>query len=632
MRRCVLGVVLLASCGERPDGPPPGPPMPCQALTEEGGGVTVGSGHAGDPAAPRPATAYASGRSVVRAHSYMVVTANPLASRAGCEVLEAGGTAVDAAIAAQLVLGLVEPQASGIGGGAFLLHYDAATQIVQAYDGRETAPAGATEDYLRTIDGSAGSPAPQPSARASGRSIGTPGVLRMLALAYQDHGRRAWPALFTPAIELARDGFAVSGRLALAIAEQRASLLGDAEATATYFDAGRPLAVGAMLKVPAYAATLSALAAGVDAFYTGELAQAIVDQVQRAQAADGTPITPGATTLADLAGYQAVRRDAVCTPYRQHQICGMPPPSSGGIAVAETLGVLAQFDLGALAPIGVDREGGTPQVAGVHLVAEAERLAYADRDAYVADPDFVPLPGGSSDALLAPAYLTARGSLIQPTSSLGTAPPGDFGAAGVAHTPEHGTSQITIVDAEGNVVTMTTTIESPFGSYHMTHGFLLNNQLTDFSVAAADAGGVAIANRVAPGKRPRSSMAPTLVFDLAADGAPGRFVMATGSPGGATIIQYVVKTLVGALDWGLDAQQATALVDFGAANDPTTNVGGEHPDASDDLVRGLQALGHTVNRGPQSSGLATILRDPSGELRGGADPRRDGLVLGDLQP
>lgn len=638
MRRCVLGVVLLASCGESPAGPPPAPPTPCQALTDDGGGVTVGAGSADDPAAPRPATAYASGKSVVRARSYMVVTANPLASRAGCEVLEAGGSAVDAAIAAQLVLGLVEPQASGIGGGAFLLHYDAATKIVQAYDGRETAPAGATEDYLRVVDDRAGSPPPQPSARASGRSIGTPGVLRMLELAYQDHGRRAWPALFTPAIELARDGFAVSGRLALAITEQRAGLLADPEAAATYFapgeagGAGPPLATGATLQVPAYAATLTTLAGGVDAFYRGELAQAIVDQVQRAQAADGSPITPGATTLADLAGYQAVRRDPVCTTYREHRICGMPPPSSGGIAVAETLGVLAQFDLGALAPTGVDREGGTPQVAGVHLVAEAERLAYADRDAYVADPDFVPLPGGSSDALIAPAYLATRSGLIQPASSLGTAPAGDFGAAGVAPTPEHGTSQITIVDAEGNVVTMTTTIESPFGSYHMTHGFLLNNQLTDFSVAASDPGGLAIANRVAPGKRPRSSMAPTLVFDLAADATPGGFVLATGSPGGATIIQYVVKTLVGALDWGLDAQQATALVDFGAANDPVTNVGGEHPHASDDLVRGLQALGHTVNHGAQSSGLATILRDPSGELRGGADPRRDGLVLGDLQP
>ena len=625
----MLGVAVLVGCGEDP---PPVPPSPCQALTENGGGVTVGSGRAGDPAAPRAATAYAAGKSAVHARSYMVVTANPLASRAGCEVLEAGGSAVDAAIAAQLVLGLVEPQASGIGGGAFLLHYDAASHVVQAYDGRETAPAGASEDYLRTIDASSESP-PQPSARASGRSIGTPGVLRMLALAYGDHGRRAWPELFAPATNLARDGFAISGRLALAIAQERDALEGDAEARATYFDgAGRPLAIGAVLKVPAYADTLSAIAGGVDAFYGGELAQAIVDQVQRAQGRDGSPITPGAMTLADLAGYHAVRRDPVCTVYRGYRICGMPPPSSGGIAVAETLGVLAQVELGALAPTGVDREGGTPQVAAVHFVAEAERLAYADRDAYVADPDFVPLPGGSSDAMLAPAYLAARRGLIQDGASIGTAPPGDFGAAGVAVTPEHGTSQITVVDAQFNVVAMTTTIESTFGSYHMTHGFLLNNQLTDFSVAARDAAGELIANRVGPGKRPRSSMAPTLVFAGADDGTLGPFVMATGSPGGATIIQYVVKTLVGVLDWGLDAQQASALVDFGAANDPVTNVGGEHPDVSDALVRGLEAIGHTVNRGPQTSGIATIIRGPGGSVFGGADPRRDGLVLGDLLP
>jgi len=282
----------------------------------------------------------------------------------------------------------------------------------------------------------------------------------------------------------------------------------------------------------------------------------------------------------------------------------------------------------------VDREGGRPQVAAVHLVAEAERLAYADRDRYVADTDFVPLPGDSPDALLSKGYLAARAALIRMDASIGTAAPGDFGdpARGSDTTPEHGTTHVTIVDAEGNTVAMTSTIESFFGSFHMARGFMLNNQLTDFSALPTDAAGAPIANRVEPGKRPRSSMAPTLVFAAAPDGSRGDLVMATGSPGGATIIQYVVKTLVGALDWGLDAQQSAALVDFGAANDPVTNVGGEHPSVAGDddpLVRGLRALGHTVSTAHLSSGIATIVRAPDGVLTGGADPRREGLVLGD---
>ncbi len=626
--------LLLSGCSEERFVPP----TACQAVTDRGG-VTVGSYAPDDPAAPAAATPYHAGKEAVRARTYMVVTGNPLASKAGCDVLKAGGTAIDAAIAVQMVLGLVEPQASGVGGGAFLLYYDAASRAVQAYDGRETAPALATESYLRLVDDDADPTPPVPSARASGRSIGTPGVVRMLDLAHQDHGRLGWPDLFTPAITLATEGFPIGGRLADAIAISAPDLAADAEAAALYLDAShRAKPLGAMLSNPAYATTLATLAAGgAGALYTGDLAQAIVDAIGRTQSAAGTPITPGRTTLADLSGYQARRRDAVCVTYRAHVVCGMPPPSSGGIAVAEALGVLENFDLAAYRPAALDGEGGKPQVAGVHLVAEAERLAYADRDRYVADTDFVPLPGGSPDTLLNKPYLAMRAGLVRMDASLGTAEAGNFGGPlqGIDRTLEHGTTHMTIVDADGNMAVMTSTIESFFGSFHMTHGFVLNNQLTDFSAVATDPADAPIANRVGPGKRPRSSMAPTLVFDAASDGSRGELVMGTGSPGGSTIIQYVVKTVVGVLDWGLDAQQATSMIDFGAANDPVTNVGGEHPNvapANDPLVTGLRARGHTVSTERLASGVATVIRVPSAEgsvLTGGSDPRREGLVLGD---
>jgi gamma-glutamyltranspeptidase / glutathione hydrolase len=638
---CFLSALLCsAGCAaeERP-----AQPAACQAVTAHAN-VTVGSGAPDDPAAPIPASEYRTGKAVVRARTYMVVTNDALASRTGCEVLQAGGTAVDAAIAAQMVLGLVEPQASGVGGGAFLLYHDAKTGTVQAYDGRETAPAAATENYLRFVDDASDQTPPAPSARASGRSIGTPGVLRMLELAHRDHGRLAWSDLFAPAIQLANDGFPIGGRLAQAIAVSEADLAANAEAAAIYLDAGlgtglRAKGLGQVLRNPAYAMTLATVAAGgADAFYTGDLAQAIVDEIQVATSARGSAITPGRTSLADLSGYEAKRRDPVCVTYRAHWVCGMPPPSSGGITVAATLGILESFELGGYKPQTIDLTGGKPQVAGVHLIAEAERLAYADRDKYIADTDAVPLPGGSPDTLLNKPYLKMRAGLIRMDASLGTAEAGSFGspAQGVDRTPEHGTTHVTIIDAEGNAVAMTSTVESFFGSFHMTRGFVLNNQLTDFSAVPTDDAGAPIANRVGPGKRPRSSMAPTLVFDATTGGGRGGLVMATGSPGGSTIIQYVVKTVVGVLDWGLDAQQSAALVDFGAANDPTTNVGGEHPrvaGSGDALVTGLRALGHLVNTDPLSSGIATILRANDGALSGGADPRRDGLVLGDaLRP
>jgi len=621
-----LIAVLSASCGGASE---PAVPGTCLAVAQDG--------RIYDPGAPDIPTGFVS-RSAVAARSFLVVANHPVAGKAGCEILEQGGTATDAAIAVQLVLNLVEPQASGIGGGGFLVAYDAATRDVRTYDGRETAPAAATADYLRWISDAERTP-PVPDARASGRSIGTPGIVRLLEAAHQAGGALPWQALFAPAIRIARDGFRISPRLAAAIAFSAPALARDPETRGYFLDAsGAPRPAGARLTNPAFAATLQAIAdGGAAAFYGGAIAQDIVDEI-----ADTTGgITPGATTLDDLAGYRAVARPPVCIAYREHEVCGMAPPSSGGIAIAQILGVLAHFDLGAERPTAVDRDGGRPTALGVHLISEAERLAYADRDAYVADSDFVALPGGTTAAMLDAAYLAERAAQIQTTASLHTAPPGSFAMVTAAPAPaeEHGTSHITVVDPAGNAVALTTSIESDFGSLHMTRGgFLLNNQLTDFSSEPADSRGVAIANRVAGGKRPRSSMAPTLVFDRAGD-ARGELVLATGSPGGAAILQYVAKTLVGALDWGLDAQQAASLVDFGAANTPVTGVGGEHPaiDASDagahdPLVTALRALGHTVSVAPQTSGLGTIAVRSGAAGRfyeGGADPRREGVALGD---
>ena len=638
---CSVGAGLLALCGAL--GNMAHAQAPC-ALTGAADRAIVGTGARGDLAAPEAASGYRVGMKVVAARHYMVVTANPLASKAGCDVLRKGGSAVDAAVAVQAVLGLVEPQSSGLGGGAFMLYYDAATKAVQAYDGRETAPAAARANYLRYVDEHSDRTAPKPSVRASGRAIGTPGALRMLELAYQDHGKLPWRGLFDAGTQLARDGFAISARMAAALQRRQTDLARDAEARAAYLNGdGSAKARGTIFRLPSYADTLQAIASqGADALYSGPIAQAIVDKIGVTTGADGSSITAGKTTLADLADYRAKRREPVCIVYRVHWVCGMPPPSSGGIAVAQTLGILENFAIGRHAPTAVDGEGGKPTVMAVHLVSEAERLAYADRDKYVADVDFVPLPGKGVATLLDKSYLLRRASLISLAHSNGVAAAGDLGPipAGSDSQPlEGGTSQVTIVDGAGNALSMTTTIESAMGSFHMAKGFMLNNQLTDFSINPRDADGQPIANRVAPGKRPRSSMAPTLIFKVAADGGMGDFVMATGSPGGGAIIQYVVKAVVGTLDWGLDAQQAANLVNFGASNSVVTNVGGEHPlvdvrdnGANDALVRGLRAMGHTVSLAAQTSGIATVVRvrvNGVSVLTGGADPRREGLVLGD---
>ena len=548
------------------------------------------------------------------AKKFMVAAANPLATDAGYQVLRAGGSAIDAAIAVQMVLNLVEPQSSGIGGGAFLMYYDG--KEVKAFDGRETAPAAATDKLFQTPDGKA---MPFYEGVVGGRSVGAPGALRMLELAHRQYGRLPWASLFAPAIKLAEDGFAVSPRLnGLLKTEQH--LKKDPVAAAYFYEKdGSPHPVGYLLKNPELAKVLREIATGgADAFYKGHIARDIEAKVK------AHPTNPGLLTASDIAGYQAKLRDPICTDYRSWTVCGMPPPSSGGIAIAQMLGMLEVKDIRPFAP-----KNGELNAEAVHLFSEAGRLAYADRGRYVADTDFVPLPGNSVKPLLDKKYLAQRASLIG-EKSMGTAkfgtPPGMSNLAwGLDTSPEFPcTSHISIVDAKGNALSMTTTIEDQFGSRQMVDGFLLNNQLTDFSFDSVDANGP-IANRVQAGKRPRSSMSPTLVFDKATK----KIILSTGSPGGSAIINYVAKVLVGTLDWGLNVQQAINLPNFGSRNGPTELEQGR---VSEALVDQLKVKGHNVRVMEQTSGLQGIMRtNIHGEEMwfGGADPRREGIVMGD---
>ncbi|WP_332824367.1 gamma-glutamyltransferase [Ramlibacter sp.] len=545
---------------------------------------------------------------------FAVAAANPLATDAGYQVLRAGGSAVDAAIAVQMVLTLVEPQSSGIGGGAFLLHSNG--REVEAFDGRETAPAAADERLFLAADGK---PLPFYEAVVGGRSVGVPGTVRMLEMAHRQHGRLPWAALFQPAIALAENGFRVSPRLNT-LAKADAHLKKDPVAAAYFYQPnGEPLAVGSTLRNPELAAVLRRIAReGSAAFYQGEIAQAIVDKVQK------HPTNPGRLALADLAAYQPKKRAPICHDYRaqarDYRICGFPPPSSGAIAVGQILGILGHTNAASL-PL----QGGLPSAEWLHLYTEAARMAFADRGQYLADPDFVQPPAGSWMSLLDPAYLASRARLIG-AQSMKTAQPGSPGQATSRYAPspeqvEYGTSHISIVDGHGNAIAMTTTIEDAFGARQMVRGFLLNNELTDFSFAPADAQGRPIANRVQPGKRPRSSMAPTLVFDK----STGALVMSGGSPGGALIIHYTAKTLYGVLNWGLDAQRAIDLPNFGSNNGPTLLEKDRFPPAT---VQALQARGHEVRENDMTSGLQAIQRRGSGFF-GGADPRREGVVMGD---
>lgn len=547
---------------------------------------------------------------------FAVAAANPLATDAGYQVLKAGGSALDAAIAVQMVLALVEPQSSGIGGGALLLHFDG--QSVQAYDGRETAPAAADEDLFLKPDGK---PMAFIDGVVGGRSVGVPGAVRMLELAHRQHGRLPWASLFQPAITLAEQGFKVSPRLHQLLAADP-HLRQDPAAAAYFYDAkGQPWPVGHVLKNPELARVLHDIAAhGSRALLEGQVAQAIVDKVH------SHPKNPGLISLADLAGYQPRQREALCfdhevPPAKVYRLCGFPPPSSGAIAIGQILGLLQQTPAAALPP-GAD---GLPTADWLHFYTEAARLAFADRAQYLADPDFVAPPAGSWTSLLAPDYLTRRSRLIGEQSMKVAQPgrPGDnqVSFAPMSDQPEYGTSHISIVDSRGHAVAMTSTIEDAFGSRQLVKGFLLNNQLTDFSFAPRDAQGQPVANRVEAGKRPRSSMSPTLVFD----GSDGRLLMSAGSPGGALIIHYTAKTLWSSLHWGLNAQQAIDLPNFGTLNGPTLLEDRRFPQATIDALR---ARGHEVRTMEMTSGLQAIERVPGGFFSG-ADPRREGIVMGD---
>ena len=553
---------------------------------------------------------------------FAVAAANPLATDAGYQVLKAGGNAIDAAVAVQMVLSLVEPQSSGIGGGAFLLH-SSGRELV-AWDGRETAPAAATEKLFIGADGK---PMPFYDGVVGGRSVGVPGTVRMLEQAHRAHGRLPWAQLIQPAIQLAEQGFQVSPRLATMLANEK-HLIKDPVAAKYFYDAaGKPWPVGHVLKNRELAEVLKGIAArGSAALLQGPVAQAIVDKVTR-------HANPGKLTLADLANYQPKRRAPLCHDLaaagKTVEVCGFPPPSSGAIAIGQILGILAQTPGAAMKP----DAAGLPTADWLHYYTEAARLAFADRAQYVADPDFVQPPGGSWLSLLDPAYLKSRAALIG-AQSLKVAQPGQPGAvktsfAPMPEQPEYGTSHISIVDAHGNALAMTTTIEDAFGARQMVKGFLLNNELTDFSFVPTGADGQPIANRVQPGKRPRSSMAPTLVFEKNADGSRGPLLMSGGSPGGALIIHYTAKTLHGVLNWGLTPQQAINLPNFGSTNGPSLLEEKKFPPAT---VEALRTRGAEVREMNMTSGLQAITRaNVHGKPMwlGGADPRREGVVLGD---
>ena len=547
--------------------------------------------------------------------TFAVAAANPLATDAGYQILKAGGSALDAAVAVQMVLTLVEPQSSGIGGGAFLMYFDG--ESVEAYDGRETAPAAANEDLFLKPDGK---PMSFMEGAVGGRSVGVPGVVRMLEQVHQQHGKLPWATLFEPAIRLAEQGFKVSARLNTMLAADR-YLRQDPEAAAYFYDSnGQPWPVGHVLRNPELARVLRGIAMhGSMALLEGPVAQSIVDKVR------SHVTNPGEITLADLAGYQPRKREPLChdhaVPPKVYRLCGFPPPGSGAIAIGQIFGIL-QNTPGAALPLSSD---GLPTADWLHFYTEAARLAFADRAKYVGDPDFVAPPAGAWTSLLSPGYLAGRARLIG-DRPMKVARPGQpegmrINLAPMPDQPEYGTSHISIVDAQGHAVALTTTIENAFGSRQMVRGFLLNNELTDFSFTPRDAQGNLVANRVQPGKRPRSSMSPTLVFDK----ATGQLVMVGGSPGGAFIIHYIAKILWGTLHWGLNMQQAIDLPNFGSANNLILLEEKGFPAAA---VEALEARGHDVQEMDMTSGLQAIQRIPGGYF-GGADPRREGVVMGD---
>ena len=536
------------------------------------------------------------------AQKYMVAAANPLAVEAGLKMLARGGSAIDAAIAVQMVLNLVEPQASGIGGGAFILHFDARKNNAVVYDGRETAPMAATPDLFI---GSDGKPMRFQDAVIGGRAVGVPGVLRALEVAHVRHGILAWAELFEPAIALAEKGFPLSARAQIQIAADRAMPSDPNTRAYFYLPDGTAKPVGSILKNPAFAAVLRRIATeGPDAFYTGDVARDMVAAVRN------HPTNPGTLSEGDLLAYRAQTLPPLCGPYRSFRVCGMPPPG-GGLSVLQILATLARFDMKTVRPDSTE---------AVHLFSEAGRLVYADRERYMADDRFVEVP---VQGLADPDYNRRRSELIRPEKSMGRAAAGVPASATVAmadgDTLEFpSTSHISIVDQHGNAVSMTTSIESRFGSRIFVHGFFLNNTLTDFSMTATD-NGRPVANAVYPGKRPRSSMSPTLVFD-----SKNRLHMVLGSPLGSVIINFVAKTLVATLDWGMDMQAAISHPHFGSRNGATEIEKGT---SIENLQGALKSMGHEVRVVDLPSGLHGIMRTLTG-WQGGADPRREGIAKG----
>lgn len=557
--------------------------------------------------APEMATGRADSQAIVT-QNHMVAAANPLAVQAGADVLAAGGTAIDAMVAVQMVLNLVEPQSSGIGGGAFLVYFDASTNILTTLDGRETAPMAADESLFLDDNGEK---LGFWDAVVGGRSVGTPGTLKLMETAHQRYGSMEWAGLLQPAIDLAQSGFSVSPRLAGMLANERVSeRLQTFPTTRDYFyPNGAALVEGDLLTNQLFADTLTTIASeGSSAFYGGPIAQDIVATIQGAEG------NPGLLSEEDLAAYEVIERDPVCADYRGRQVCGMGPPSSGALTVGQMLEMLESFDLASMGPNSVD---------SWHLFAEAGKLAYADRGLYMADSDFVSMP---TEGLLDNAYLADRVALIsldtpmQTPAAAGEPPWKEtqlYGAHDGLDLP--GTSHVSIIDDQGNAVSLTTTIETGFGSQLMVRGFLLNNELTDFSFAPVDSEGRDVANRVQPGKRPRSSMSPTIVLD-----ENGEIELVIGSPGGSRIINYVAQTIIGVLDWRLDVQAAIDLPHVTNRNGATDLEAGT---AAEELAELLAERGHEVNIRDLNSGLHGIQVTEAG-LLGGADPRREGTAAG----
>lgn len=590
----LAAALALVACGAAQDDPAPAAPV-------EAAPTPAGVAADGDVAADTPA------------RPAVVAAAHPEATAAGVKILRAGGSAVDAAVAVLATLSLVEPQSAGFGGGAFMLHFDAETRTLMVYDGRETAPAGASAAMFLGADGE---PWGFLDAKHSGVAIGVPGAVDMLSLAHADHGVLRWADLFDHAIALAEDGFAVTprlndfitrfGRLLPATPED-----GPTDVYAYLMPGGEALAVGALRDNPAYAETLRAIAADPRALYEGPLATEIVAQAALAP-------RPGTLSAADMADYRARVAQPLCTPYRGMSVCGAPPPSSGGVAVGQILALLAASEDGFV-------EGGAQRAENWSLFAQAQLLAYADRDQYLADDAFTPVP---MRGLLHPDYLAERAAQMSRETPLTAAEPGDpwayqapppapVGADASVETP--GTTHFVIVDAAGDVVSLTASVESIFGSSRMAGGMILNNQLTDFARQPRDDAGVLRANAAAPGKRPRSSMSPTIVLN-----AEGAFHLATGSPGGSSIIAYTAKTLIGVLDWGLSPQDAVELPNM-VARGATVRI--EQDRASAELIAAMSGFGFAVKESAgENSGVHMVLRHSDGTLEAGVDPRREGVA------